>query len=348
MRTKNRIISAITFFALTLSLALPAFASSPSSYVIVEDDMLYSTTSAQVPPSSNIIPVSRIQELLNERTSALLDDDQSTYDEITQTLRTYGVKEVAYEDIPALLGEDSLPSSFSNPDESYTTDNSIFEYYYTTYNHGSTTYDIMRILASPNPNAVGDTILYQSGSITLHSAKPATLIGMELLGIGVESLLGVESIVGAPVAVGSAITFTLFDVIDTISSGLSTSSEVSSVSASYIWNVAEDCSWIYVSKKGEGNYQLAGCYHKASMGILIGIPNLIVEDMNSTAYVKGFERQITAYPENYDSIFYALDSYVKGRGVYMSSITELPITGLDGKTVKMVKLSNPYYPLYAQ
>ena len=257
-------------------------------------------------------------------------------------------KEVAYEDLPALLGEGSLPSTFSNPDETNVTDNSIFEYYYTTYNHGSTTYDIMRILASPNPDAVGDTILYQSGVKILHSAKSAALIAVELLCIGFKSLLGTEEIVGVEVAAGSKAIFTLRDVVDTISAGLSTSTEVSSVTASYTWNVAEDCSWIYVSRKGEGNYQLAGCYHKASMGILVGIPQLIVDDMDSTAYIENLDRQITAYPENYDSIFYALDSYVKGRGVYMSSITELPITGLDGKTVKTVRLSNPYYPVYAQ
>lgn len=339
MRTKSRIVSAITSFALLLSLSTSALASSPSSYVIVEDDML-SSTPAQNSSSANIVTVSEIQDLLDERTSALLNDDHNSYDEITQTLRNYGVKEIAYEDLPTLLGEDSLPSTFSSPDDTSVTDNSVFEYYYTTYRYGGTTYDIMRILASPNMDTVGDTILYHSDVETLHNSKSATLIGLDLLGIGVTSLIGISK--------GGAIALTLYDVIDTVSSGLNTSSRVSSVTANYQWNLAEDCSWIYVSEKDKGNYQIAGRYHKGSMGVLVGIPKLVVNNMNSTAYIDSVNRQVTAVPKNYDSTYQAVQSYVNGSGVYESSITSLPVDGLEGQTVTRAYLNNPAHPLYAQ
>ncbi len=345
---KKRLFSAITAIALLLSLSPSTFAISASpSYTIVEDDMLASTA-APASSSSNIVTVSEIQSLLNDRTVALLNDDDASYDEITETLRTYGVKEISYEDLPTLLGEAPLHSTFSTPDETYTTENSVFEYYYTTYTYRGTTYDIMRILASPNPNASGDTILYNTDVEILHNSKSSTLIAMELLGIGVESLIGVESVVGAGVSTAGTIALTLFDVIDTVSSGLSTTSRVSNVSATYTWNLAEDCSWVFVSNRGEGNYQLAGCYHKGSMGVSVAVPKLTVNNMDSTAYIDSVNRQITAYPENYDSTYYALDSYVNGSGAYISSITALPVEGIEGQVVTMARLNNPIYPMYAQ
>lgn len=339
---KKRLLCMLTALALTCSFATTAFAaSSPSDsdFMIVEDDML-SLTPATTSSNTEIITVSEIQELVDQRTSAILNKDQETYDKITEKLRTYGVNEISYDDLPALLGEDSLPSPLSTPDETATSKNSVFEYYYTTYTYSGTTYDIMRVLASPNMNTSGDTILYKSNTLTLHNSKSATLIGTDLLGIGITSLIGLSK--------GGSIALTLYDVVDTVSSGLSTSSRVSSVTANYQWSLAEDCSWIYVSARGAGNYQIAGRYHKGSMGVLVGVPKLVVNNMNSTAYIDSVNRQVTAVPKNYDSTYQAVKSFVSGKGVYESSITSLPVDGLEGQTVTSARLSNPAHPLYAQ
>lgn len=337
---KKRLFSAITSIALLLSLSPSVFATASSpSYTIVEDDML-SSIASPTSSSSSIVTVSEIQSLLNDRTAALLNDDETSYAEITETLRTYGVKEISYEELPTLLGEDPLPSTFSTPDETSTTKNSVFEYYYTTYTYGGTTYDIMRILASPNMNTQGDTILYHTDNLTLHNSKSASLIAMDLLGVGITSLIGISK--------GGAVAVTVYDALDTISSGLSTSSKISNIQANYLWNLAEDCSWIYISARGAGNYQIAGRYHKGSMGVLVGVPTLIVDNMDSTAYIKSVNRLVQAEPVNYDSTYQAVRSFVAGNGVYESSITSLPVNGIEGQTVTRAYLSNPAHPLYAQ
>lgn len=340
---KKRIFGVLLSISLLFSFTTSAFATTPSSdtlnYTIVEDDMLDSTI-APFSTSTHVVPVSEIQSLLDERTSAIINKDQETYDEITKTLRDYGVKEISYEKLPSLLGEDSIPSTMSTLDHTSTTKNSVFEYYYTTYKYNGTTYDIMRVLASPNMKTSGDTILYHSNVLTLHNAKSATLIAMDVLGIGIKSLIGKSE--------GAAILLTLLDVVDTIHSGLSTFSKVSNVTANYQWNLAEDCSWIYVSKKGQENYKISGRYHKASMGVLVGVPKLVVNNMDSTAYIQSINRQVKAKPINYDSTYQAVRAFASGAGVYESSITALPVTGIEGKTVTSARLSNPSHPLYAQ
>lgn len=84
------------------------------------------------------------------------------------------------------------------------------------------------------------------------------------------------------------------------------------------------------------------------MGVLIGIPKLVVNNMNSTAYIKSVNRQITVTPTNYDSTYQAVKQFASGSGVYQSLIIALPVTGIEGQTVATAELSNPYYPLYAQ
>ena len=341
---KKKICSILALFVVLFSLSFTAFASSARTfsqdYTIVEDDMIASTISL-FSTNTKIVRVSDIQKLLDERTSALLNHDQQAYNEITNTLRAYGVNEIAFEDIDTLLGDNFEPVTYGAPNQTSTTKNSVFEYYYTTYTYGGVTYDVMRILASPNMNTVGDTVLYHSGSMTLYNSKPSTLIGMNLLKIGITSLIGTSN--------GGSVLVTLYDAVDAVHSGLSSSAKVSNVQANYQWNLAEDCSWIYVSKKGESNYKLSGRYHKGSMGVLVGVPKLVVNGMNSTAYINSVNRQLTAVPKNYDSTYYAVRTFASGKvGVYESYISSLPVVGLEGKTVATAVLSNPFYPVYAQ
>lgn len=340
---KSKIISTVIALSLVFGSAIPAFANSidePSrDYTIVEDDMLQ-TMPATATSLETIVTVSEIQELMDSRTSALLNGNQEAYENITNTLREYGVKEASYEDIIMLLGDEAGPMPLATPDSTSTTNNSVFEYYYTTYTYSGTTYDVMRILASPNMNTSGDTILYHSSTKTLYNTKAAKIIATNLFTLGVESAIGHSTVGGAAL--------TLADVWDAVSSGLDTSSTVSSVTATYNWNLAEDCSWIYVSNKDEENYKLSARYHKASMGVLIGIPKLVVNNMNSTAYINSVNKQITATPTNYDSTYQAVKKFASGSGVYQSLITSLPVTGIEGQTVATAQLSNPYYPLYAQ
>lgn len=340
---KRRLICLLLSLAIISTLALPAFASSTANsslhYTIVEDDMLQSEP---VIASENeaIVTVSDIQELLEARTSALINNDTAAYAEITSTLRAYGVNEISYEDLAELVGEEAGPIPYATPDSTSTTKNSVFEYYYTTYTYSGTTYNIMRILASPNMNTTGDTVLYQSSTKTLYNTNAAKIVAINLFKMGIDYAIGYTK-------VGDTV-LNLADIWDDATSGLDTSSTVSSVTATYQWNLAEDCSWIYVRKNNADSWKLSGRYHKASMGVLIGIPKLVVNNMNSTAYIKSVNRQIKVTPTNYDSTYQAVKQFASGSGVYQSLIIALPVTGIEGQTVATAELSNPYYPLYAQ
>lgn len=323
---------------LLFSLSIPALASSSyQSYTIVEDEMMLSGVSS-LSNGEKLVPVSEVQLLFDQRSSALISGDMKTYNEITDRLRNYGVREISLDELLRLTGDDSIPTTYSG--EISSTKYTRFEYYYTTYSYAGKTYDIMRVLATPNPAYTGNSVLYHTGAVTKYNRKNAALIAVDLLGIGITSTIGIKK--------GGAIALTLYDVVSTIGNGLSTTSKVSNVTATYTWNLAEDCSWIYVSKHNENNYKIAARYHKGSMGVGVVIPKLVVNGMNSTAYVKTINRQVTAIPTNYDSTYQAVRAFVAGTGVYQSSITSLPVTGVECQTVTTAVLSNPEHPLYAQ
>ena len=74
-------------------------------------------------------------------------------------------------------------------------------------------------------------------------------------------------------------------------------------------------------------------------------------DQRSSALISGDMKtynEITEIPTNYDSTYQAVRAFVAGTGVYQSSITSLPVTGVECQTVTTAVLSNPEHPLYAQ
>ena len=340
---KRRILSAMVAILILLSMAIMVSASTigyvDDGYVIVEDDMLPSTQVATY-SGSKVVTVSEIQKLLDERTAALIDDDVDEYDRITALLREYGVGEATYEEIAAMLGENPEVATYASPDKTETTTDTVFEYYYTTYAYRGVKYDVMRILASPNVNKQGNSVLYQTGSKVLHNSKPAAITAINLFKLAATSLIG-ETTQGKVV-------MTLADVWDAVSSGVSTSTTVTNVQANYTWSLAEDCSWIYVSNQGEDNYKLSGRYHKASVGISVATPTLVVNNMNSAAYVQSVSNHVDSKPTYYDSTYQAVKTFASDGGLYESYIESVPVTGVENQTVATIRLKNPFYPMYAR
>ena len=272
---KKRLISTIAAATLMLStstsMATQVYASTPTEYVIVEDDMLASVTMA-ISNEKQIITISQIQNLMEQRTTALLNDDMKSYNQIDDTLQRYGVKSVSKKELNSLLTSIGQPGIPYDSSTTLAEEPTKFEYVYTDYEYNGQMYDILRVLASPNGNYRGDSALYQTGSYDVSSLYPAELMTIDLIELGVSYLSGITKY--------GEVAGTLLDVVNIVSSGLNRYSLISNIESTYDYVCAEGCSWIYVSERNEDNYRLSGRYHRGEITVDIDIFKLINDGMD--------------------------------------------------------------------
>ena len=303
-----------------------------SPVFIVEDDMLSQVTMDEG-ETQKIVTVSEIDAICDERLDAIAAGDIEEYDALTQTLRSYGVKEVSPAEVAALTGENTPITTAS------TTRNGItYETYNTTYTYNGTTYKILRILATPS--SARSSVLYKNGSISIKNSKSAKANAMSCIGAGVSAI--------SAIAVNKiCIAQTVYGFFSNVSNQLSSTSEITNIKASYVWNTAVACSFIHVKKTDNENFKLRGLYHKASASIAVTIPELSVtgnQNIQTSMLQKAHTGQAT--PVNYDSTLKAVQGYINNKQ-YQSSITSVNMTGIEKKTIKNVSLGVPMTPLEA-
>lgn len=333
MGTIKRIV--LTGLIAALMLTSSAFAvgtEAESPVFIVEDDMLSQVTMDEG-ETQKIVTVSEIDAICDERLDAIAAGDIEEYDALTQTLRSYGVKEVSPAEVAALTGENTPITTAS------TTRNGItYETYNTTYTYNGTTYKILRILATPS--SARSSVLYKNGSISIKNSKSAKANAMSCIGAGVgaASAIAVNKI---------GIAQTVYGFFSNVSNQLSSTSEITNIKANYVWNTAVACSFIHVKKTDNETFKLRGLYHKASASIAVTIPELSVtgnQNIQTSMLQKAHTGQAT--PVNYDSTLKAVQGYINNKQ-YQSSITSVNMTGIEKKTIKNVSLGVPMTPLEA-
>lgn len=303
-------------------------ASIPSPITIVEDDMMQNLSESA---NSQIVTVSEIDDLYEKRLEATVNHDLETYDQITQTLRNYGVEKLSYNEVMELTND-----STDDSEASFLADNGItYESYNTTYRYDGETYEILRILATPDPRYGKDTMLYTTGVTTCHNVDPQKATLMPLIEVGVDSLLGLSN--------KANIAKTVYDVFRGIADGLSSTSTITDIEAVYVWNVAEACSFVHVRKQSNASFALRGVYHKASAGVGINLPVLYVNGNDISASIDQANISVNATPVNYNSTAKAVESFVEG-GKYRSSVTDVELLGVQDESIEHIYLSNPETP----
>ena len=122
-------------------------------------------------------------------------------------------------------------------------------------------------------------------------------------------------------------------------------SVVSDIKGSYTWAAAETCVFVYFqSPTISGAWNLKGQYSKASVAVGVSVPTLKVKGKKAIAKVlqKSYNKKWT--PQNYNSTQKAFEAY-KNCGTYKAiGISKVNITGVEGKKVGTIKLSNPPSP----
>lgn len=275
--------------------------------------------------------INQIDSLIEKRTAALINGNEEQYEYLDERVRATGTEEVSLEEILSLTGASNTTKARS-PSTKYA--NSI-KYEKTTYKYrysDGKTYSVMKITATPT----GEGLLYKTGSTTIKNSSSAAANAMQFIKIGASSVAGIASN-------KISIAQTVYSALAGGVSQLSSKSTITKIKANYTWNTSETCSYIYIYDKSLGSYRLGARYHKVSSGIGASVPTLTIKNKGSVAVVNQRSYSGSATPVNYDSVSQAI-KYYKKKAVYTSSITKVDIKGVEGKTVRNVRLANPQTP----
>ena len=329
---------AVLCLALSMVLSTVSYAADvKSTAVIVEDDMLPLENYLD---AEQVVTVSEIDQLCDERLEAIVTHNMEKYNEITDTLRSYGVEEISYNDVMCMAGDEgTIDNANGVPLSTETRGGITFETFDTTYKLNGKYYDVRRILATPDPSYPHDTWLYTTGDTDeLRNDRSAMATVMKLMGIGVQTSVGLASN-----TIGTA--QTVYRVLGDVNDALSSTDTVTNISASYTWNVAEACSFVLVCNSGTlESYQIRGIYHKAAASLGVSVPTLVVG--NGQNIVTGIDQGSmsgTATPINYKSKKKAVEGFISGKR-YQSSVTRVIFKGIEDQIIEQRNLKNPTAP----
>ena len=330
---RKRFFSFMSLLLVASFLLVPtqAFATSNEQ---AEEIVLNSETSQET-------SITEIDMLIEQRTEALIENNQELYDEINEALEEKGLQTVTLEEVialtgsvPTLDGSTLSPDSLDTPQMAALASSATFQTLYSTYTTGGKSYDVMRVYATPN----GSTgTLYQTGSTSITNAASAGANTMAFINIGVSSVAGLASDTIGLVQ-------TVYGALSGIISQLSTTSTVTNIKATYVWNAAETCVFIYFPSPTIGGlWNVKARYSKASSGVGVNVPTLVTSANRTIAVVQQKSYSGSATPVNYDSTAKAFEAYTNG-GTYQSRISKITIKGIEGKAVQTITLKNPLEP----
>lgn len=275
----------------------------------------------------------RAESLIDLSAQSIVDGDYDTYDEINAELEEMGVQEVSYEDVVKLTAsEESCEgiSVYSSPS------NVSFRTQYLNYTKDGKTYDLMRVYATPT-SAISS--LHRCDSKTMQfksTSNKVTASAVAGLTMGISTLGGVASDTLSAV-------FSVYDLVKGIYTACSSSSILNNVMSTYVWNIAESCSFVYFKEKSDQMWHLKGRFSFASASVGVTIPSITIN--GTIAYSNMVQRSYggQAVPKYYNRLERPFNCFING-GIYEARISNVVIFGLSGSVIRNQRLSNPLEP----
>lgn len=280
--------------------------------------------------------ISEIDDLMEKKCETLIQKDNTNYESINNELEEKGVETMSLSQIIKLTGEvPKLDSDGSTEQNFRAASAATFQTQYSTYTYKNKKYKVMRVYATPN----GKTgPLYKTGNSTVKNSKSLEATAMEVIKIISSNAIGY---VNKPLS----ITQTAYSIASEFSNYLSKTSVVSDIKGSYTWAAAETCVFVYFqSPTISGAWNLKGQYSKASVAVGVSIPTLKAKGKKAIAKIlqKSYNKTVT--PQNYNSTQKAFEAYKNGGTYKAIGVSKINITGIEGKKVGTIKLSNQPSP----
>lgn len=273
----------------------------------------------------------RVDNLIDERNEALLNNNLERYNELTDELRQQGTREISLDEIMNLI-VDGTDFTYNNLKTFHQDSSVMFEESNFNYSLNGKTYKILKITATPKGK---ESVLYKTGNTAIKNSRPASAYIMPVLDAAVSSTLGHSNEILGFVK-------TAYDLLKE-SINIDSSTTITDIKAAYTWNTVETCSFIFIFDENIGSYKLGARYHKVSAAIGVSIPELVLDGSDSRPDIRQWSTRGSANPKNYDSVEKAI-YYFNDSAKYTSSITTVDIKGIEGKSVESVSLRNPSFP----
>lgn len=271
------------------------------------------------------VPIQEIDKLIEERTAAQLMNDKDQVDILSDSLSEYGLNPISRQEINKLDNNSSSAIAKASSNVKFETIN-------TTYTVNGVKYKIKRIYATP----IGQSNIYKTGVTTLTNSKSASAIAMNFFKTTVSCAAGIASDT-------ISIAQSAYSAFSGIVNGLKTTSTINNIKATYTWNTAETCAFIYFLNPTTDAYILKVRYSKVSYGVGASIPVLTVDGKDASAKVIQKAYSGSATPKNYNNTYQAYLKFKNG-GIHTAQINSINVKGVEGKTVKSIKLTNPQEP----
>ena len=271
---------------------------------------------------------SRIDNLYDERTQALLTGDTEKVEQITNELKAHGVVQMTYSEMCDLI---DVPM----PRYEIEYDNYIYERFSDDFKWDDTVYTVMVINITPKNT---DCNLCVRGSFTEKEINPMIA--------GAQSLLEVASFATGKVKILGEVV-SMLDLLQSIGSNFDSTTVIEDVEAVYAWSFAESCSFHYIpSTIGTSGYSLIGRYNKVNGVISTSILSMDYDSSNGEALgtIDTYNYSVNIQAEDFhDEIDTVLNFY--NGSLSETNYTEyIDIRGVDGEVVHRVNFLNPLYP----
>lgn len=279
----------------------------------------------------------RAETLIDQSVEAIINDDTETYKKAEQNLDTMGVEKVSYKEIISLTGYNANVSSLeSSSVNSISSQTVTFRTQYLDYTQNGVTYDMMRIYATPTGS---EGSLYRTGTTTQQHKPSYTKVkasAVVALNMAISTIAGAAS---DTISIGQSV----YELVNGIYTACTSTSTLDNVKASYTWNIAETCSFMYFKNKSETMWHLKGRFSKASAAVGASVPLLSINGGNVYTSVAQKSYSGEAIPNNYNRVGNPFNAFLNG-GIYESRITHVVIQGLAGTPVYTKPLANPSEP----
>ncbi|WP_028594506.1 hypothetical protein [Paenibacillus assamensis] len=283
----------------------------------------------------------RINELYEERAKLRLQEktDFEKIQSVNSELESLGVKFMSDEEVKnkfVLQKGMSISPYVSVP----TMDNVVWSTWRGVSSKNGKSYEVQHLIAEPNSK---NSNLKTTGVVIHHSSvdwKAGALTVVKTL-----ALEGASRVSGADLLISFFDTAASF--IKDVNFGRET--KVEDISASYTYAQMTVIEFMYVKKVGESDDKQALTFiaSKVNGDILTGVPGFVYRSSNGAAVrakVEGKNYYFSNRPSGYGLSNKGVEAYVNPYAQRRAVITQVELTGLENKTIKVIYPLSPTHP----
>lgn len=302
--------------------------------------LVMSTATSALSASKEDTKELSIQNLFDQRAKLLNEKevDLQRINRIESQLQTLGVESLSSGEVNAKFKvTGKITPQVSVPNQ---TNVSWFTYRSEIIKNGKT-YEVQRLIAQPNTL---DSNLKSRGSASVSSTYR-----WKAASINVIKMLATSSVGEIP---GASTVLTVYDAVTGFISDIQPTTWIDGANVIYSWSQTTTVIFFYVKLKGETDDKQYLKFVTNKCDVVAGWQFPTFTYTNSSggqvakpSVVQG-SRNISAIAPGYDNANKAVDYYIAGGPIITDFVNQIPVIGIEDKTIKNIVPVSPMTPVY--